>query len=173
VPGGYHPLRIAGFRIIEDVQRESSYSSGSKYDTIRMIMERKFKREIGSLEEIFTFIDEFLADIGVDEDTSFYTRLVAEELFTNLVRHNIGGRDHILISLEMDSNRLVIELRDFDVEPVVTPQTEVDVRKRLDERKVGGLGIHLVRSYVDTLTYDYNNGTLSVTAVKTMEDSDV
>lgn len=136
-------------------------------------MQKEFKREIGSLEEIFTFIDDFLSDHGVSEDTAFYTRLVAEELFTNLVRHNVGGRDHILISLEKESNRLVLELHDFDVEPVETPVNAVDVHKRLKERKVGGLGIHLVKSFVDTLTYEYKNGALSVTAVKTMEDTDV
>ena len=136
-------------------------------------MQKEFKREIGSLDDIFAFIDDFLSHFDISEDSAFYTRLVIEELFTNLVRHNVGGRDHILISLDKVSNKLTVTLRDFDVEPVETPVNKVNVRKRLSERKVGGLGIHLVKSFVDTLTYDYKNGTLSVTAVKTMEDADV
>lgn len=136
-------------------------------------MERQFKREIGSLDEIFDFVDDFTSSHDISEDTAFSLRLVVEELFTNLVRHNVGGRDHIPIRLDKDSNQLTLQLKDFDVEPIATPEIQVDVRQPLSERKVGGLGIHLVKSVVDTLTYDYKNGTLCVTAIKNMEDKDV
>ena len=136
-------------------------------------MERQFKREIDSLDEIFDFVDDFVSAHDINEDIAFSMRLVVEELFTNLVRHNVGGQDHILIRLDKDSNQLTLQLKDFDVEPVTTPETQVDIHQPLDERRIGGLGIHLVKSVVDTLTYEYKNGTLCVTAIKNMEDEDV
>jgi anti-sigma regulatory factor (Ser/Thr protein kinase) len=44
----------------------------------------------------------------------------------------------------------------------------VDVSQSLEERKVGGLGVHLIRSLFDTLEYDYKDRTLCVTATKSL-----
>lgn len=136
-------------------------------------MEKKFRREIDSLDEIFDFADDFFSAHDINEDIAFSMRLVVEELFTNLVRHNVGGRDHILIRLDKDSSQLILQLKDFDVEPVTIPEPKIDIHQSLDERRIGGLGIHLVKSVVDTLTYEHKNGTLCVTAIKNVEDEDV
>ncbi len=136
-------------------------------------MEKNFKREIKALEAVFAFVDDFLATNGVSERITLSVKLVVEELFTNLVRHNITKHDHITISLDRDSDQLIIRLKDFDVEPFEIPEEEVDVHKPLDERKVGGLGIHLVKNIVDKLTYEYVDRTLLVTVIKKLEDGDV
>lgn len=126
------------------------------------------------MEEIFEFVDDFLNNNNVGEKTSFSIRLVVEELFTNLVRHNITKEDLITISLTRDSDQLIIQLKDFGVEPLEIPEAkEADVQKPLQERKVGGLGIHLVKNVVDKLTYEYKDRTLLVTVLKTMEEEDV
>jgi len=137
-------------------------------------MERKFKRKITALSEIFDFIDTFLDENEISEPLAFTTKLAAEELFTNLVRHNTGGSDHILISLDKESSRIVLRLKDFNVEPFNPSDKEkVDIHLPLSERQVGGLGIHLVKSIVDKLTYEYEDRTLCVTAIKNTEDRDV
>lgn len=130
-------------------------------------MEMDFKRDIGALDEIFVFIDNFIADNKFDEALTFSTRLVVEEIFTNLVRHNEGGLEHISIFLDADDKCVTIRLQDFNVDPVKIPEeVPVGVNKPLSEREPGGLGIHLVKSLVDKLTYEYTDRTLSVTAIK-------
>lgn len=136
-------------------------------------MEKNFKREINALEAVFAFVDDFLSANGVSERIALSIKLVVEELFTNLVRHNITEHDHITLCLDRDSDQLIIRLKDYDVEPFEMPEEEVDVRKPLDERKVGGLGIHLVKNIVDKLTYEYMDRTLLVTVIKKLEDGDV
>jgi len=49
----------------------------------------------------------------------------------------------------------------------------VDIHLPLAQRKVGGLGLHLVRNLVDELRYEYDDRTLSVTAIKNLEQGDV
>jgi anti-sigma regulatory factor (Ser/Thr protein kinase) len=133
-------------------------------------MEKHFKREIEALDSIFEFTDSFISEQSLGETIGFSTRLVVEEIFTNLVRHNTGGLDHIAISLDLESSHLVIKLQDFNVDPVNIPESrKVDLLKPLSEREVGGLGIHLVKSIVDKLTYEYKDRILSVTAVKNLE----
>jgi anti-sigma regulatory factor (Ser/Thr protein kinase) len=137
-------------------------------------MEKDFRREIAALDDVFRSVDEFLASQGVDTRTVLTTKLVVEELFTNLVRHDIGGLDRVHVSLERDGARLIIRLRDFNVDPFDISEAEpVDIHLPLAQRKVGGLGLHLVRNLVDELRYDYDDRTLSVTAIKNLEQGDV
>jgi anti-sigma regulatory factor (Ser/Thr protein kinase) len=137
-------------------------------------MERNFRREIAALDDVFRSVDKFLADQRVDERTVLTTKLVVEELFTNLVRHDVGGRDRVHVSLEREGGRLIIRLRDFDVDPFdLSDADPVDIHLPLAQRKVGGLGLHLVRNLVDELRYDYDDRTLSVTAIKNLEQADV
>lgn len=137
-------------------------------------MEKNFRREIGALDDVFRSVDEFLADQAVDEKTVLTTKLVVEELFTNLVRHDVGGLDRVHVSLEREGARLIIRLCDFDVDPFdLSEAAPVDIHLPLARRKVGGLGLHLVRNLVDELRYDYDDRTLSVTAIKNLEQRDV
>ena len=129
---------------------------------------------MAALESLFAFVDRFAAANGLGETTAFAATLAVEELFTNLMRHNAGGTERIAVSLEAGLGRLTIRLKDFNVDPVdLTTERPPDVRSPLKERKVGGLGMHLVRSMFDSLTYEYRDRTLCVTAVKNLEDAHV
>ncbi|MFH1755896.1 MAG: ATP-binding protein [Candidatus Latescibacterota bacterium] len=139
-------------------------------------MEKLFNREIAALDDVFGFIDGFIEQFSLDADTAFATRLVVEELFTNLVKHNQTSGERILIRLARDPSCLTIMLKDFDVDPFDASQAEpVDIRAPLDRRRIGHLGIHIVKGLVDTLTYQYTKEerTLCVTAVKNLEAKDV
>ena len=133
-------------------------------------MEKSFNRELRTLEAIFEFVDEFIASNRLDDEVAFPLKLAVEELFTNFVRHNSGGQERIYISLSKSDGRLVVKLKDFDVEPFDGMDApRVDVRQSLEERKVGGLGVHLIRTLFDTLEYVYRDRTLCVTATKTLK----
>lgn len=133
-------------------------------------MKQNFMRTQDSLEPIFTFVDAFIAERNLNESIVFPVKLTIEELFTNLVRHNSGGKNHITISLDAKDAKLIIQLKDYDVDPFdISEVAEVDTDKPLDERKIGGLGIHLVKSIVDKISYEYSDRTLCVTAIKNLE----
>ena len=115
-----------------------------------------FHREIGSLDDIFGFLGEFAKSAGIDEGTALVIDLVVEELFTNMVRHNEGGGDRIAVELERSGDQLRIELVDFNVEdfdPSSVPQPPLTAG--IEDRRPGGLGLHLVRSMVDDLHFEY------------------
>ena len=48
-------------------------------------------------------------------------------------------------------------LTDYDVEPFdVTQSPEVDVTLPIEQRRPGGLGLHLIRRLLDSIEYDYS-----------------
>src|SRR5262245_17947843 len=115
-------------------------------------------RQIDALDEIFTFLGEFIDRHGIDDDTSYAIRFAAEELFTNMVKYNTGTNSGISLEVSVDDSGQVVRMQlvDSDVDPFDPASLDtVNVDAPLEERVPGGLGIHLVRALVDDLAYAY------------------
>ncbi len=133
-------------------------------------MDKKFKRDLSSLDEIFKFINEFSAKTGVDESVVFTINLVVEELFTNMVKYASENSNEILLELKKNEDDLIIHLTDFDVDPFdISKTAEVDTQQSLEERRVGGLGIHLIKQMIDKIEYDYKNRQSKIILTKHLE----
>ncbi len=131
---------------------------------------KSFLRDVDSLDEIFDFLGAFGSSADLDEAAHFALNFVVEELFTNMVKYNVASGDRISISVERNDSVLRLELVDVDVEPFdPSSVNEVDTAQPIEERQPGGLGLHLVKSMVDKITYEYRNGEMRVTAVKSLE----
>lgn len=78
-----------------------------------------------------------------------------DELLTNTIRYGFAGRagGEVTIEAELFPDRLTVTLTDdgapFDPLGVATPDTALPV----EQRKIGGLGIHLVREMMDEVSY--------------------
>ena len=134
-------------------------------------MEKRFKREISSLDRIFTFAENFAEREKLDGGIAFSLSLVLEEIFTNMVKYNSRSREDILITLKKRDRKLTVTLTDRDAQPFdITKAKELDVRQPLESRKEGGLGIHLVKKMVDGLMYEHNGRESKITLIKNLEN---
>jgi len=81
--------------------------------------------------------------------------LAVEEMASNVVNHAYqrDAKQTFRLTLQHHGDRFVVELRDhgpaFDPLRAAAPDLESDP----DERDIGGLGIHLVRHYIEDLHY--------------------
>jgi anti-sigma regulatory factor (Ser/Thr protein kinase) len=135
-------------------------------------MRRGFRREIDALDEVFPFLEAFVEENAIDDRTAFTVKLVVEELFTNMVRHNTGGDAEIDLGIVRKENRVLLELVDTGVErfdPSEIPPPPVTAG--IDGRKPGGLGLYLVQTMVDDVTYEYTPETrrMRVSVTKKLE----
>jgi len=118
-------------------------------------MEVRLPNSLGALHELHAVVVQFCRRRAIHPDTEFKIDLALDEVFTNIVRygyddqlsHEIvvrlkGGQNSIRISIEDDA-------RPFN--PLLAP--EVDVDAPVAERRIGGLGIHLVRNLMDQVRY--------------------
>ena len=134
-------------------------------------MQRHFSRSIQALGEIFEFADEYSIAHGIGQPVLFSLKFVIEELFTNMVKYSVSdtGSD-IAIDLEKDDHRVTVRLTDSGVDPFdVTRAGDADVSLRLEDRKVGGLGLHLVKRMVDSMEYAYSDRQCTITFSKKLE----
>jgi len=134
-------------------------------------MERSFQRRIESLDPIFLFLDEVAAHHGFDASVSYLINLVVEELFTNIVKYGRQQEQEVPISVEKEDGRVVIRIVDNDApdfDPTHAPRA--DTEASLSQRKVGGLGIHLIREMVDGFEYNYDGRRSEIVVVKNLEN---
>lgn len=134
-------------------------------------MERRFSRDIGALDEIFAFVSEFFSSTGIGESNLGDARLIVEEIFTNMVKYNPEGTEDISIGLSRDDRILRIHVTDYGVHDFdITQAPPVDTGQPATERKIGGLGIHLVKRVAADVSYEYEDGNSKITVVKRLED---
>ncbi len=111
--------------------------------------------EAADLPRIQSAIGEFSREQDWPPDIEFQVDLVLEELVLNVVNHGSrGGEGEINIELVSDPEAVVIQIiddgRPFDP---LTDAPEPDTESGIEDRAVGGLGIHLVRTMMDDVTY--------------------
>ena len=137
-------------------------------------MKKKFKRHITSLENIFEFLGEFAARHKLNEAISFAINLAVEELFTNMVKYRADNPNDISISLSKHANKIIIKLTDYEVEAYdINQAKKYDTDQPLEDREPGGVGIHLVKKFIDEIDYEYQDGTSKITLIKYLEKKDV
>ena len=134
-------------------------------------MKKRFKRQFSSLNKVFDFVNIFIQKNSVDKSVSFTLNLAIEELFTNMVKYSKESTSDISIDIAKKNSTLIVTLIDFDVEPFdLTKSKEVDIKAHLNDRKVGGLGIHLVKKMVDKIDYEYKNRESKITFIISLEN---
>ena len=101
-------------------------------------MQQYFPRSFDALDGIFRFVGDFLAARSLDHELHAPVCFIVEELFTNFVKYNEGGKHDISLSLGHTPDQLTVRLTDFDVESFdPTHAPAVDVDKPLSERAAG------------------------------------
>jgi serine/threonine-protein kinase RsbW len=112
-------------------------------------------------------VQEFLVERGAPPDAIEDVALAVEELLANLVRHGYeADNEPISVRVILESVAIRIELRDRGIhfDPRTAPPPHLDVP--LDERASGDLGIHLVRSAVDRISYQRDGAENLLTLVR-------
>ena len=135
-----------------------------------MERERAFAKEMASLDEVFNFLEGFFVLESIGKRESLAITLVAEELFTNLVKYNTTSHNPVIISLERDGLVVNLELVDRDVDRFdPAALAEIDADAPVEQPAPVRLGLHLVRAIVDKITFEYHDRVMRIQVVKKLE----
>ncbi len=112
--------------------------------------------ELTSIEVVHGRLSEFLEGLDVSEEIRFQTNLCVEEYIFNLIQYGFADdeRHTIFVYANHSAGNLEIEVVDDSEEPFdPLSAPAADLSTDLENRPVGGLGIHIIRSYMDHLSY--------------------
>ena len=113
-------------------------------------------------------IDAFCAARDLPPAVAYAVNLSLDELLTNTINYGCDddARHRIDIAVRMDGSALVVEITDdarpFDPSEAAQPDTDVPI----EDRPIGGLGIHFVRETMDGFRYRRSGKHNVVTLIK-------
>lgn len=102
-------------------------------------------------------VEKFSAEQGWTPDLDFQLRLVLEELVLNATTHGSRHSDDAYVEVKLTSAEDTVSIELIDNGPAFNPLDDApvpDTEATVEERRVGGLGVHLVRNIVDSITYE-------------------
>ena len=115
--------------------------------------------DIAEIHEVSAWLEEVMRGSGFTEEAILDTQLAVEEAITNVIVHGYKepGRE-VVLTCHVYNNRVEVEIADtaprFD--PLSMP--EPDLESSIDKRRIGGLGVFLIRQVMDGVSYRYENG---------------
>jgi len=118
----------------------------------------QFTAKFEFLDEIREFVGTIARAGGFGDKDVYNIQLAADEAASNIIEHAYEGVSNGLLELScgVQSNTITIILVDhgesFDPSEIPLPDLKAD----LSERKIGGLGIFLMRKLMDEVHYEAN-----------------
>jgi anti-sigma regulatory factor (Ser/Thr protein kinase) len=106
------------------------------------------------LKRAASAFDDFVNDRQVPIEAHRRFLLALDEVLSNIVRHGQPGSTTIGLTFSMDADRLEVEVADSagPFNPLDAPVP--DTTSSLETRKPGGVGIALVRAFMDQVRYE-------------------
>jgi anti-sigma regulatory factor (Ser/Thr protein kinase) len=115
----------------------------------------ELKNDLTKIGRMSDWIEQFGSRHGLPPDVVFQLNLALEEIVTNVIMYAFDDeKEHIVgVDLSIKDNKIVAEVKDEGIPYDPTGVQPPDVDAPLEERSVGGLGVHLVRELMDDVSY--------------------
>ena len=127
-----------------------------------MVMEtRRFLAKIEHLEEMLDYILMGLESLELTAKQKHQIRLVCEEALVNVIHYAYlaeGGLVTISYKIFIESQEVEIILEDEGVAFNPLESEDPDLEIDIHERKIGGLGIYMIKNIMDKVCYERVEG---------------
>ena len=112
--------------------------------------------ELSELSHLMEAVTAFCGEHDLGGEVDLEIQLVLEEAVTNSMRHGFvdDGEHSVEVRMAVEGKELVLEVTDDGIPFNPLERAPVDVDAPIEERTVGGLGIHLIRNLMDEVDYD-------------------
>ena len=113
------------------------------------------------------FIGNSMLKFGLGNYNQFQVQLAVEEAVTNIIKHgSLEVNDKISIKCQKKDNEIHIIIEDpgkpFNQKDVCEPDLKISPLKR----DPGGLGVYLIKKYMNRIDYGYKDGKNMLTLIK-------
>lgn len=134
------------------------------------MIEQKLPAIEENLDTVKMLINRQLTDARCPKEAMRQIDIAAEELFINISRYAYPQQNQgevVVRLLISDSPRAVeISFSDWGIPYDPLSRDNPDVTLAMEEREPGGLGLYLVKHFMDDVQYRYHNGQNEITIKK-------
>jgi anti-sigma regulatory factor (Ser/Thr protein kinase) len=116
----------------------------------------ELRSRLSDLAQLFPWIERLASQHAIPANTQFAINLCLEEVLSNIIRHGYSGKPDHSIAVRFTKPRddyfvFIVEDEAPPFNPVNSP--ELPAVSSLDEIRVGGQGIRLLRRFANALEY--------------------
>jgi anti-sigma regulatory factor (Ser/Thr protein kinase) len=131
-------------------------SRPGRYKTIEL----RIGNRIAEMKTVAEGVNKFGADHALPKSVLNDVNVALDEILNNTINYGYldDKRHEIVVSLSLAHGELVAEVRDdgMPFNPLEAPGPDLSGGRH--ERRVGGIGVHLVRSLMDDIEYARSDG---------------
>jgi anti-sigma regulatory factor (Ser/Thr protein kinase) len=123
------------------------------------------------LDAVQRFVDDILAQVPHSPETQMQIQIAVEELFVNIASYAYApesGQAVIACQAETAPPSLTVQFRDWGKPFDPLAKKDADITLSAEERGIGGLGIYMVKDYMDEMSYVYEDGQNVLTIKKNL-----
>ena len=117
--------------------------------------------KIGNLDQVLAFVDGILEGFDCPMKTRMQMDIAVEELFVNIAHYAYApntGVARISASFDEKSRCFSLSFSDSGIPFNPLAKKDPDISEKLEDRKIGGLGIYMVKQSMDDVRYEHRDG---------------
>ena len=120
----------------------------------------RLNADVGELDRLMAWLDAFCDRHAIPDEAHYHLNIAVEELVINAIKHGrcSPAEGAIKVGLRLSGQELNITITDTGIpfNPLNAPPP--DLKSSLANRPIGGLGVHLVRSLMNSVEYKREGG---------------
>ncbi len=126
---------------------------------------------VENLPRVLEFVDGNLEGLGLSPADRMQMDVAVEEIFVNIASYAYNPEEGpATVRFETTKSPATVIIRFMDrgvpYDPLAKPDPDLD--QPLQKRRRGGLGIYMVKQYMDGIEYEYRDGQNILTLKKTL-----
>ncbi len=122
------------------------------------------KPEMDSVERVLGFVEDTLRKAGTPEKILVKMNIVTDEIFSNIVRYSGAAQASVEVAVADGEARLIFTDDGRPYDPTQKP--DPDTTAPAEEREIGGMGIFIVKKFMDRVDYLCRDGRNILTLTK-------
>ncbi len=127
---------------------------------------------VDNLPEVLAFVDEQLESADCPMKIQLQIDIAVEEIFVNIAHYAYApetGSATVRMTIDDSQPAVIITFLDRGMPYDPLAREDPDVTLSAEKRKIGGLGIFMVKKSMDNVSYEYTDGFNMLTLTKRLK----
>ena len=135
------------------------------------MVEKTFEAKVENLDNVLAFMEDELVSHGCAMKLIMPINISLEEMFVNIASYAYAPETgDAIITVDFEGDDVVVVLKDTGIEFDPLAKIDPDINASAEDRDIGGLGIYMVKKYMDECKYERKDGTNIFTMRKNIKN---
>lgn len=134
------------------------------------MIEQEFSAEDSNLDKVLAFVTENLENLECSPKAMMQIEISLEEIFVNVAHYAYKDtpekKGKVRIGCSMEEGIVKITVCDSGIPYNPLEKKDPDITLSAEERPIGGLGIFMVKKYMDEIRYEHVDGENRLVLIK-------